>query len=283
MAELGQLTRAAEALHLSQPAITAQIKALEEDLGMALFERTPTGMVLTSAGRRLLAPAQQVLAATQHLRNEAKALFGEVAGIVSVGTVSDPEFIRLGEFLSAMVERFPLIQLELQQQVSGMALERVRDGSLNASFYFGELTTPSVAGLRLRDIVYRVAAPAAWRSRVEHADWAEIAALPWILTPSVSTHNQLLHALFRNHGAEPTKVVEADQEAVVNSLIVSGVGLSMMRDDQARAAAAAGEVVIWGKTPSTTQAWFIYPAEQARDPVVGAMLATLRDIWQLTA
>jgi DNA-binding transcriptional LysR family regulator len=96
VAELGQLTRAAEALHLSQPAITAQIKALEDEVELALFERTSTGMLLTKAGQRLLVRAEKVLAAAQAFKNEAESLSGEVSGKVSVGTVSDPEFIRLG-------------------------------------------------------------------------------------------------------------------------------------------------------------------------------------------
>src|SRR5260370_20757109 len=63
VAELGHLTRAAEKLHVSQPAMSAQIKALEDELGVALFERVPTGMILTAAGRPLLPQAAKVLAA----------------------------------------------------------------------------------------------------------------------------------------------------------------------------------------------------------------------------
>jgi DNA-binding transcriptional LysR family regulator len=279
VAELGQLTRAAEALHVSQPAITAQIKALEDEVELALFERTPSGMQLTAAGQRLLVRAEQVLAAAQAFKNEAETLSGEVAGKVSVGTVSDPEFIRLGELLNQMVERFPLVQVELHQQVSGVALERVRDCSLDASFYFGELENPNIAGLRLRDIVYCVAAPAAWKDRVANADWTQIAALPWILAPSVSTHNQLVHGLFRAQGAEPAKVVEADQESLINSLIVSGVGLSLMREDQARAAEGAGEVAVWGKSRLTTKLWFIHMAERSDDPIIRALIEVLVSAW----
>src|SRR5476649_215165 len=99
VAEAGHLTRAAEKLHVSQPAVSAHIKALEDELELALFGRTPSGMELTFAGQRLLANAEKVLAAAQALRNDASALKGKVAGKVSVGTLSDPEFSRVGEFL----------------------------------------------------------------------------------------------------------------------------------------------------------------------------------------
>ena len=101
VAEAGHLTRAAEKLHLSQPALSAQIKALEDELDLPLFERTPAGMSLTPAGRRLLSKAEEVLAAAQVLQAEARALKGEVGGKATLGSLSDPEFIRLGEFMTA--------------------------------------------------------------------------------------------------------------------------------------------------------------------------------------
>ena len=59
VAEAGHLTRAAEKLHVSQPAVSAQIKALEDELDLVLFERTSSGMVLTPAGKRLLTDAER--------------------------------------------------------------------------------------------------------------------------------------------------------------------------------------------------------------------------------
>ena len=281
VAEVKHLTRAAEKLHISQPALSAQIKALEDELEVALFERTSSGMTLTAAGERLLTEAEKVLAAAQALRSEARSLRGEVSGRASVGTLSDPAYIRLGAFLSATVEQYPLLQVELHHVISGAALEKVRDGQLDAAFYYGELSQAGVAGLALRPMTYRVAAPAAWREKVEHAEPDEIAALPWILTPTISSHNRLVEELFRSHGVTPTKVVEADQESVMSSLIVSGVGLSLMREDVALAKQAAGEVALWEKGRATTTLWFIYRQERAGDPVIRALLDVLRDTWDL--
>lgn len=279
VAEVGQLTRAAERLHLSQPAMSAQIKGLEDELGSALFHRRPEGMVLTGAGRRLLGEAEKVLAAAQAFRAAARALQGEVAGTVTVGTLSDPLFIRLGEFMTATVGRYPLLELELHHAISGEAFERVRQGVLDASFYYGELSHPNVRGLPLRELTYRVVAPAGWRARVADAGWNEIAALPWIMTPSTSTHNQLLTALFRRHGVAPTKVVEADQEVVISTLIVSGVGLALMREDLAEEKAAAGAICFWKDVGATTTLWFIYAADREHDPVITALLDVLRETW----
>ncbi|HVS25787.1 MAG TPA: LysR family transcriptional regulator [Burkholderiales bacterium] len=283
IAEVGQLTRAAEKLHISQPALSAQLKALENELGLTLFERTSSGMTLTAAGKQMLEEAEKILSAAQALHNEARALKGEVAGKASIGTLSDPEFIRLGEFMSAMVARYPLLELELHQKITGAALEHVRDGSLDASFYYGEITHPNVARLRLCEITYRVAAPADWHERVKDADWNEIAEQPWIIPPPISTHHQLVYALLNKHGVEPTKIVEADQEAVISSLVVSGVGLALMREDFALEKAAAGEVCLWKDVRIPTTLWFIYLQEREDDPVIRVLLDVLKDTWNLRA
>jgi len=280
VAETGHLTRAAEKLHLSQPAVSAHIKALEEQLGVRLFERNSAGMTLTRAGAQLRGQAEKVLGEAEQLRHLAAALKGEIAGRVRIGTASDPEFIRVGDFLNRTVERYPLLELELHHEVSGAALEQVRDGTLDASFYFGDIGHAEVAGLRLRDMTYCVVAPAAWADKVRGASWTAIAGLPWVLTPSISTHNRLVSALFAKHRVKPTKLVEADQEPVISTLVVSGVGVSLMREPLALQKQEAGEVCIWEKARLHTTLWFIHRVERRHDPLIEALLEVLMELWQ---
>ncbi len=281
VAKMGHLTRAAEKLHLSQPAISAQIKALESEFELALFERTYSGMVLTPAGERLLTDVERVLDAARALHNVAKALKGEITGKVRVGTSSDPGFIRIGEFLNAQIERHPLLQVQLHQEVTGAAFAKVLDGELDASFYYGDLEHPTMGRLRLRASTYRVAAAAAWSDRVRDASWNELALQPWIITPSISSHHKLVRALFDEHGIEPTELVEADQESVIANLVASGVGLSLIREDLALRKEAAGEMCLWRDVRLESTLWFIYLLARKDDPVIRALLSVLRDIWKL--
>lgn len=279
VADTGQLTRAAERLHLSQPALSAQIKALEEKLAVRLFERTSNGMQATRAGRELLAHAEKVLAAAEALRQAALAVRGEVAGRLRIGTLSDPQSIRLGDMLGRAVERFPLLELELHHEITGAALEAVRDGSLDASFYYGDITSPQVRGLALRELVYCVAAPVEWKQRIDGAGWRELAALPWIVTPQISSHHRLIRAIFSEHGVAPAKVIEADNESVISNLVSMGLGVSLMRLDLALQ--RERDVCIWPKARVRTTLWFIYRAERASDPLIAALLKLVAETWQL--
>ena len=84
VAELGSLTQAAERLHLSQPAASAQIKLLEEEFGLALFERKPSGLTLTRAGTELLPGIQTLLASAGQVLTHAKRLTGHVCGLIKL-------------------------------------------------------------------------------------------------------------------------------------------------------------------------------------------------------
>ncbi len=284
VAEEGHLTRAAERLHLSQPAVSGHIKALEQELDVRLFERAATGMVLTESGRQLLAHALKALSAADSVKRAAQQLHAEVSGLLQIGTVADPVDNRLGALMSAAVKRHPLLRLELHHSMTGAALESLRDGSLDATFYFGEQPAPPLAALPLRALVYRVAAPAAWAARVQNADWAAIAKLPWIRTPSISTHTRLVSQLFAEHGAEaPQPAVLADDESVITNLIVSGLGVALVRDEVARARAAQGELVIWSGARLPTTLWFVCLAERTQEPALSALLHLVRDTWSLNA
>jgi len=281
IAELGQLTRAAEKLHVSQPALSAQLKSLEDKLDLVLFRRTATGMVLTAQGRRLLAEAERVLAAAQAFKDEAGRLKGQLTGRAGIGTLSDPQLTRVGEFMSMALQRYPSLQLELHQAVTGHALDQVHDGVWDASFYYGDLRYPGVTGLALRTLRFRVACPAAWRDRITNADWPEMAELPWIIPPPISSHHQLAHTLLDRHKVTPTRVVEADQEAVIASLVASGVGIALMRDDLALDMESTGEICLWRDASVETVLRFIYARDRENDPVVRALIDVQKDVWKL--
>jgi len=284
VAELGHLTRAAERLHVSQPALSGQIKALESRLDLKLFERSPAGMALTPAGQQLLPRALETLAAAEDFRNSAVRLSGQVAGTLRVGTVSDPESVRLGRLLASALRVHPRLELTVSQQVSGEALEGVRVGNLDASFYFGDRPSDDFITLELRKFVYRIAVPASWTHHLTGDDWGTIASLPWVLTPQISTYTMLVTQVFEQHGLPlPSRHVEADDESVISNLVASGVGASLLREEAALELERAGSAKIWGPTRIVSTLWFIALASRRDDPLIEATLQLAADAWQIEA
>ncbi len=283
VAKLGHLTRAAETLHLSQPALSGHIKVLEEGFGVTLFERSSTGMALTPSGRRLLTEATQILDAVQHLQRSAQELRGSPTGNLRLGTVLDPAVLRIGELLVRTRARFPQIEVELNQVMSSDALARVRAGTLDASFYFGAMPQTDLSGIALREIVYRVAIPVAWAGELLRAPWQALAQRPWILAPEPSTHRQLVMELFPAPAPQPERIVEADNESVINNLVGAGVGISLIRDEIATQSVDARRCVIWPGSHVTTKLWLVYRTDHAADPLLVALIAVLRDVWDVKA
>ena len=279
VAELGHVTRAAERLHLSQPALSAQIKALEDELDVALFERSSAGMALTRAGRELLPDALEALAAAKRLRGRASAMHGELRARLRLGTVADPQLTRVAEVLRRTVDRFPLLEVDVHQTISGAAFGLVRDGELDASFYFGNASHASVAVLPLRPLAFCIAIPGAWSSRLAGASWDTLAAEPWIMTPAVSTHHALASELFAAHGIAPLRRVEADHEGIVSSLVAAGLGIAVLREDLAEQ--AAGAIAILGDTRIVTSLAFVHRRERDDDPAIRALRDMVGEVWNV--
>ena len=278
VARFAHLTRAAEALHLSQPAISGHIKALEEQFGISLFERTSSGMELTPSGRRLLSEAEQIIGAVQHLQHSAQGLRGQPTGRLKLGTVLDPVVVRVGDLLVRALDRYPQIELELHQVLSSDALMRVAEQSLDASFYFGALPPADLSSIALRDICYRVAMPLAWADELAGASWQALADRPWIVAPEPSSHRQLVTELFDGR-PQPQRIIEADNESLIVNLVESGVGASLIRAEVVATMADAKRAAIWPGAGVTTQLWLVHAAERDGDPLLAALRDVVLQVW----
>ena len=88
------------------------------------------------------------------------------------------------------------------------------------------------------------------------AEWDTIAQQPWIVAPAPSSHHQLVMNLFADGAPRPERIIEADTESVINELVESGVGVSLIRDEIAAQSVEAGRSVIWPGQHVTTKLWF---------------------------
>jgi len=280
VARVGNLTRAAEHLHLTQPALSLQLKSFQEALDLPLFTRTAQGLAPNADGRALLPSAQRVLDALDDFERAIGALRTTVQGELRLGTILDPEFLRLGATLQYLVEHYPKIRPTLRHGMSGSVGRQVRAGELDVGFFLGPQEDtrgqPALHALPLAAFSYYVVAPKGWGAQVAGRGWREIAALPWIWTPPDSVHHRLLAGKFGELDVTPNTVAEVDQEASMLDLVRSGVGLTLARDSIALRESQAHGLVLAPGLAIQAELAFITLASRREDPLVAAAFAAVQ-------
>lgn len=286
VAREGSVSRAAEILHLTQPAISHQIKRLSEETGITLFRRTPHGLDLTTDGETLLPKAEQALNAMADLRRSAHTQRGQISGTLRIGTIVDPEFIRLGQLLSGLKKNHPGIVTELVHGISGEILDRLKRRTIDLGFYLcdpeeiGQIPSEQpLRTLKLAQFDYRVIAPVGWEAKVANASWAELAALPWIGTTPVSAHNRLLTKIFARHGLVQNSMALVDHEASMLEMVRSGVGLSLCRESIALHQRQAYGLTICETQRIPACLCFLALDAQKDVPIMAALFDQLEAVW----
>ncbi|KQP12670.1 LysR family transcriptional regulator [Pseudorhodoferax sp. Leaf267] len=279
VARQGQLVRAAEQIHLTQSALSKQIKSLEDELGVLLFVRNPSGMAATAAGRRLQPLAVHALDAVQEIGTVAASLRGTVSGPLRLGTIIDPESIRLGALLAAMVQFYPQVDVSLSHGISGGVLQMLRAHEVDACFFLGVVKDPDIAVRQLLMEHYVVIGPPGWEERLRTAGWPELAAMPWMATPFGSSQHGLATQMFAERGLSYRTVVQADQEASMLELVHTGVALGLMRERALTQALATRHVVAWPGVRLRCPLSLLYRRADEESATVQALLSSLHEIW----
>lgn len=299
VARQGNVSRAAERLHLSQPAVSLQLKGLAANTGLVLFTRTPQGLTLTRDGAALLPQAEKALAALADFAQAAQGLHRTVRGTLRIGTILDPAFTRLGAFLKELMEAAPQIDTELRHGMSGEVLAQLIRGDLDVGFYLGtpekneenrvfaqEGRAQAAIDFEVRELTrftYRVIAPAGWGPQVQGRDWKALAALPWLATPPASAHHRLLSRVFGPGsltGLAPRRVALVDQEASMLDLVKSGVCLSLARDSIAIRESQAHGLVVADRVSLDCVLSFICLKSRVTEPVVASAWGALAQAWR---
>jgi DNA-binding transcriptional LysR family regulator len=275
VAREGSITRASELLHLSQPAVSAHIKAIEDGLALALFERTSRGMSLTHDGQRLLAKAEQALAAHQEFMAEAARLKGRITGRLRLGAGSNSNNEAIGRFLTVLSEGCPEIEVTLKHETGILA--GIRNGTLDAGFYNedaepeADLVTIEVSRFRIY-----VVAPPGLVAVSEPPDWAALAELPWVYPTSSSCCGRTAEQLFKTNQIRPKRIVSVDREDVTRMLIAGGIGVGLLHADTAREAQARGEIELLFEARTHVRVLFAHLASRTQDPLLAAAVSILR-------
>lgn len=277
VAREGSITRASSLLHLSQPAVSAHIKAMEDVLGLSLFERTARGMTLTADGQRLLEKAEHTLSAHQELMAEATRSKGELKGRLRLGAGSNSNDEAVGRLLTVLAARFPSVEVALKHGTSREILAGLRGGEIDAGFY-NEPGEPArdLATIEVSEFATFVVAAPGLVAPSKRPNWKAIAALPWIYPTESACCSHTAELLFTSHRFKPRRIISADRQDVTKTLVASGIGVGLLHADAAREAERRGEVELVFEAPTRVRVLFAVLASRANDPLLAAASSILR-------
>ncbi|PZF81331.1 LysR family transcriptional regulator [Jiangella anatolica] len=203
VADEGGFARAAETLRVGQPAVSQQLRKLERELGVTLFERTTRRVRLSAAGDRLLAEARAVLAAAERTRRLAAELAG--AGALRLGTSPAPGRW-LPDLLAALATRAPELRVQLSTVRLADRLDAVRSGGLDAALVRDVATAPGLELLELWTDPVVVALPAGHPLAAhETVELSDLGALPVRLAEPRANppFHRLMTTAFQAAGVDP--------------------------------------------------------------------------------
>lgn len=279
VAEEQHLTRAAERLHISQPSVSTHIKALEEELGLSLFMRTPRGMTLTSEGRMIKQKVDVALEAFEAVRQKADHLKKCITGVVRIGLNIDSQFLKVRELLEDLKKVFPGIELHFSQRHSLEAHELVRNGQLDAAFVF---EAPQTAGLEfkwLSKVGIVIVAPYIWKNRLMKCDLEKMAAFPWIWTDQRCPFNRILEKLFEPLGRLPEKSVVVDHDTTIRKMVTLNAGLGLMVEAEADEAASQKQILKLSDPISNLDLHLLFSKKRAEEPLLCAVIERICKLW----
>ncbi len=267
----GGFSRAAEQLHIAQPAVSAQVKRLEAELGVVLLERTTRRVALTHAGELFLARARAVLDQLERARDDLDALAVIQRGHLRIGATEALGSIDLPRSLAQFHRLYPGVTLTLRTGLIAELLADLDSGVLDVvlgpihhdlpATYIGE---PLVA-----ENIVLLAPP----DRHLAADTTTLAAVQdqqFVCLPAGSGLHTILLAAAAAEGFTPRITFEAHSPANVRQLVAAGLGVALVAESTANAAGPAVRVHALTPAPPHPPIGTIRARGHTQSPALGA-------------
>jgi LysR family hydrogen peroxide-inducible transcriptional activator len=224
--------RAAEKCFVSQPTLSVAVKKLEDELGVALFERAPNEVRVTEIGARLVAQAERVLAEAGRVAEIAAAGKDPLAGPLRLGCIYTIAPYLLPRLVPLMKDRAPAMPLIIEENLTARLIEKVKGGELDVAVLALPIEEPGLVAQPVYDEVFRALCPVgyAW-CKQKAIDPASLLDAPLLmLGPGNCFRDQVLDlcgSASREAGSSP-QILEGSSLETIRLMVASGVGVSVM-------------------------------------------------------
>lgn len=229
LAHTKNFTRAAEELHLSQPALSRAIQKLEEQLGQPLFERKPREIVLTDLGTLLLERAREILKLVENT-------FSELAeagrrGRVRLGAIPTIAPYFLPAFLTSFAKKYPDISVIVQEDTTDMLIKRCSQGEIELAILAQPVIAKHLEIEPLFDEELLLLLPLGHPLQAEKKVTAEaVACYPFVMLNEAHCLSENISSFCRKQSVQPVTVEHTSQLATVQELVTLNHGVSIVPD-----------------------------------------------------
>lgn len=229
VAELGSLSKAADRLHIAQPALSRQIRLLEQELGVPLFDRHGRGMVATDVGQEVLRHALRVMAELEEIRATVADEDAPLRGHVSIGMPPTVADILSEPMVAAFRDTHPEATLRIVSAYSGYLLDWMHRGEIDAAILYDPKSarTLRVQPL-LEEVLFLIGPPGAGLSQDVPVDFADLLGVRLLLPSAGHGLRAILDKCAAERGFALSVPVEADSYATLKALVRAGHGSTIL-------------------------------------------------------
>ncbi len=246
IAEVKNLTKSAGALNISQSALSSQIKSLEDEFQISLFNRTPKGMFLTEHGESLLKHAKIIASSAVNMTEAASLLKNKISGNLKIGINTDPEFLNISKIKRKITMAMPDIRLSFVSSQSFETHQILKRLDIDAGFHYGSIESPEIHTIDLIDVVIRVVIPKEFiNNDVKKLTTDDVVSFPWIWTSCQCPFHITFQKELDRYGLKVNKTSDAVDENIVRELVKAGTGVAIMRQDEACYLEKKGYIKVW--------------------------------------
>ena len=280
IARCRSFSRAADVLHLSQPAVSHHIRHLEQELGQPLLERVGKRALPTRAGELLLAHAARAFAELEAARQSLQQLRGRVAGRLAVGTGATASTYLLPPLLRRLHARHPELELTVVTGNSADMVAAVAATQLDVAVVTLPVRGPALSVTPLMSDLLVAITPATreWRRRGAFTA-AELARHPLILYERGGTIRRVIDDWFRRGGARPRVAMELGNAEAIKKMVEAGLGLAVTSAISVTAEVRARTLVTLPLSPPLgRRLGIVRRRDRAPSPALAIFLAGLADL-----
>lgn len=226
--EEGQITRAAKKLHMAQPPLSQQLKLLEEELGLRLFERNGRNLEVTEEGKVLYKRAKEIINKLEETIKEVKDANKGLRGTLSIGSVKSC-FSYIPDRLRSFREKYPLVTFRLIEGDSYRLAQYIRNRDIELAIIRLPLDITEFDSLPLPIDPFVVVIPEKWSDRT-FIQMKELADIPLMLLQQFKGIGlyEVVVDKCKKHGFEPQVICECPDASMLISLVKSGIGATLL-------------------------------------------------------